>query len=137
MLVRQQHKNADTLTVKQLLSLALDWIEAQTAMVEPLAAPNLHRQLVKCEPACQAACVSANPEQPIEIFGPAGTYPLAIGLTLLSAGSGKPWGLIAQPQTWTDEDWHKVTDAVAKLHNRPILYRTGSKQVGIASLRAA
>jgi len=126
-----------TLAVKQLLSLALDLIEAQTAMAQPVAAPSLHRQLVECEPACRTACFSIRPEQPIEILGPAGTYPLAIGLALLAVGSGKPWGFIAQPWTWTDEDWRKVTDAVTMLNQRSILYRTGFKRVGIAFQLAA
>lgn len=127
-----QPRSAETLTVRQLLTIALDWIEAQATMNQGMVAVSLQGQLAECEPACRAACLPAPPEQAIELLGPAGTYPLAIGLTLLSAVSGKPWGFVAQPWTWTDEDWQQVTDAVAELHCRPISYRTGFQRVSIA-----
>ena len=115
----------------------MNWIEAQATMDQVMVPANLQRQLAECEPACRAACHAAPPEQVIELLGPAGTYPLAIGLTLLSAMSGMPWGFVAQPWTWADEDWRKVTDAVAKLNCRPIFYRTGFQRVSIAHQLAA
>lgn len=123
--------------VRQLLTIALDWIEAQATMDQVMVAASLQRQLAECEPACRAACLAVPPEQAIELLGPAGTYPLAIGLTLLSAMSGKTWGFVAQPWTWIAEDWQKVTDAVAQLHCRPISYSTGFQRVSIAPQLAA
>ena len=111
--------------------MALDWIEAQAVMEHPVAAAHLHHQLADCEPTCRAVCLHEYREQTIELRGPAGNYPLAIGLSLLAAGCEKPWGFIAQPQTWTEDDWQKVTDAVANLCDRPILYRSGFKAVGL------
>jgi len=127
-----------TFSVQQLLRLAIDWVEAGAATTaQSKVVTSLHRQLAECEPACRAACHAVPPEQAIELLGPAGTYPLAIGLTLLSAMSGMPWGFVAQPWTWTDEDWRKVTDAVAMLNCRPISYRTGFQRVSIAHQLAA
>lgn len=125
------------LPVKQLLTLAVDWIEAQATEEQPDVASRLHHQIAECEPACRAACHPAHPEQIIEILGPAGDYPLALGLALLSAESGKPWGFIVQPQTWTSDEWQRVTDAVAHLKDRPISYGTGFNTVHLRTRLAA
>jgi hypothetical protein len=132
-----QPRNADELQTKELLSLALDWIEAQAATEHPATATRFNHLLAECEPICRAACLPRHREQAIELLGPAGNYPLAIGLSLLAAGCGKPWGFIAQPQTWNEDDWRKVTDAVANLCDRPICYRSGFKKVGLTFPLAA
>ena len=122
--------------LNQLLTLAVDWIEAVATEEQPKVAPRLHHQIAKYELACRAACHTAHPEQIIEILGPAGDYPLALGLALLSAESGKPWGFIMHPHLWTRDEWQRVTDAFARLHFKPIFYRPGFKKVSLMT-RAA
>lgn len=117
--------------------MALDWIEVQAATEHPVAAAHLYPLLAKCENACRAACQPELSTQTIELLGPAGDYPLAIGLSLLAAGCGKLWGFIVQPWTWSEDDWRKVTDAVASLCDRPITYRTGGKEVQLTFPLAA
>lgn len=131
-----KHINVGILPLNQLLTLAVDWIEAEATNEQPTVATRLHQQIAKCELACRSVCHAAHTEQTIEILGPAGDYPLALGLALLSAESGKPWGFIMHPHLWTREEWQRVTDALARLKDKPILYRTGFKKVSLMT-RAA
>ena len=129
-------KSAETFSIKQLLSLALDWIEARVVGGQPPMAVTLHRPLRMCEPTCRAAYLRLSRNQPTEVKGPAGRYPLAMGLSLLSAACGKPWGFAAQPEAWTEEDWSKATYAVASLHTHQLFYRTGFEHVHFGPLQA-
>lgn len=102
-------------------------------MDRDMVATSLQRQLAECEPACRAACLAVHPAHTIELNGPAGDYPLALGLALLAAESGKPWGFIVSPKTWTSDEWQRVTEAVAHLKDRPIFYHTGFKTVNLTT----
>jgi hypothetical protein len=134
--IATQHTSGGILPLNQLLTLAVDWIEAEATNEQPTVATRLHHQIAKCELACRSVCHAAHTEQTIEILGLAGDYPLTLGLALLSAESGKPWGFIMHPHLWTREEWQRVTDALARLKDKPILYRTGFKKVSLMTRTA-
>lgn len=120
--------------IRELLTAALNWIEDQIQPGQDAITLALQRQLRECEPIAVAACHRLAQKQAVEIYGPLGAYPLAVGLSLISTASGKPWGFAATPQTWSDDDWRKVTETVADLNDSAILYRTGFKKVGISPM---
>ena len=127
------HKTADTITIGELLTTALNWIEDQIQSGRNESTLALQQLLKECEQTAVAAYHQLARQQTVEISGLGGAYPLAVGLSLISTASGKPWGFAAQPQAWSDDDWHKVTGAIQFLHDQPILYRTGREQLSIVS----
>lgn len=120
--------------IGELLTTALNWIEDRIQPGRDATTLAFQHQLRECEPIAVAACHQLAQKQAVEIYGPLGSYPLAVGLSLISTASGKPWGFAATPQTWSDDDWRKVTETVADLNDSSILYRTGFKKVGISPM---
>lgn len=114
-----------------LLAQALDWIEAQTLAEGNSIPARLQRQLSNCGQVATSVWHQLSKEQAVEILGPAGTYPLAVALNIIAVASGKPWGFIATPRTWSKEDWQKVEGAIATLSCLPLRYRTGFRKLGM------
>ena len=126
-----QQASADTIPIGGLLTTALNWIEDRIQPGREATTLTLQHQLRECEPIAVAAYHQLAQKQAVEICGPHGAYPLAVGLSLISTASGKPWGFAATPQTWSDEDWQKVTNTVSALRDQPLHYHTGHSRLSI------
>jgi hypothetical protein len=118
-----------------LLTTALNWIEAQIQPGQETTPLTLQRQLRECEPIAVATHHQFEQQNAVKICGPAGTYPLAVGLCLISTASGKPWGFAAAPEAWNDDEWSKLTAAIEFLYNQPLQYVTGDKQLHLAGVK--
>ncbi len=110
----------------------VDWLEKQveTEKSVPLTEP-FQQQLTDCAPIAFDAYQRVSKRGRVALHGPTGTYPLALGLALISEVVGKSWNLVARPKDWFDADWERLTEVVDTLRQYELIYsaQTGAQSV--------
>ena len=120
----------DSKAVPEMLELAVDWWEYQ-ADAKAAIQPDLLALMTDAAMPLSEALRYLQTKQSVELQGPHGQAPLAVGLLLVATRMHRTADFILTPQFWSEGDWEGVTDAIATLVDLPFTFQTGHPQFAI------
>jgi hypothetical protein len=126
----QNRQGRDLMKAPEILVLALDWWDQQSD--EPLAIrPSLRKHMQNATEPLAEALHWIQAGHSVELFGPRGQAPLAVGLLLVAIKMRQSIDFVLTPQAWLETEWKAVTNTFEILLALPLTYRPGRTTISM------